>query len=70
MRKSYSVRLHLTTEEGAEIKRIAATEERSQAEVLSRLVRDGLRYRHGEQSATGAVLGKLAHLIRTGEAAS
>jgi hypothetical protein len=56
MRKSYSVRLHLSQSEGDEIKRIAATEERSQAETLSRLIRDGLRFRHGEVSSVGRIV--------------
>jgi hypothetical protein len=43
MRKSYSVRLHLSQSEGDEVKRICAAEERSQAEVLSMLVRSGLQ---------------------------
>lgn len=56
MRKSYSVRLHLTTDEGAEIKRICADEERSQSKVLSRLVRSGLLQRQAAQHQTQRVI--------------
>jgi hypothetical protein len=68
MRKDFSVRLRLSAAEGEHIKQVALREGRSQTSVLTRLVQNGMRYERGEQSATGQVLGKLAHLIRTGEA--
>jgi hypothetical protein len=63
MRKDYNVRLRLSALEGEEVRRISLAEGRSQADTLSRIVRDGLKYRRGEVSAVG----KLAQLIR-GEA--
>jgi hypothetical protein len=59
MRKSYSVRLNLSHDEGDEIKRICAAEERSQAEVLSRLVRDGLYQRRKASASTARLVAVL-----------
>ena len=60
--KDFSIRLRLSAFEGEEVKRISLAEGRSQTDVLTRLVRDGFRFRRGEKSE----IGKLAHLIRHG----
>ena len=62
MRKDFSIRLRLSAVEGEEVRRISLAEGRSQTDTLTRLVRDGFKYRHGEKSEIGA----LAHLIRHG----
>jgi hypothetical protein len=56
MRKSYSLRLHLMPDQAAEVKRLAAAEDRSQAEILSHLVRDGLRFRQEREAEQAEVL--------------
>jgi len=59
--KDYSIRLRLSEAEGHEVHRIALAEGRSQTDVLTRLVRDGFRYRRGEFSE----IAKIAQAIRT-----
>jgi hypothetical protein len=63
MAKEFSIRLRMTPADAHEVRQIALTEGRSQADVMTRLIRDGFRYRRGEVSA----IGQIAAVIR-GEA--
>jgi hypothetical protein len=49
MRKDFSVRLRLSAFEGEHIKQEALRQGRSQTDILTRLVRDGMRYQRGER---------------------